>query len=781
VQGVGYRLAPLGGHVWFDGDAGLSDGYFYGGGLGVSFGEFVELGGQYLRSLDLQSDYGRFSGLEEVPELGEALQDLPQRDVFVERYGGELQLRLSSTGLAPFLTGGAGVVRFDPEGRAASENIYLSAGGGIQLTGADRFAVTVQGGLLSYRYNPGTTFFNAEDLAAVGLTPGQFNNVLVSNLSAQASLRLYLGGRRPGELSAIDRAYLDQFGGGLGGLSLQVEPYYARLSFDDAMPYRDQSFAGVEAGPDFGPLVGLRGFYARGVGSDDPFDFQPIQMYGGLLRLRLAEGTGLVPFLSVGAGYLDVLSGYEADPGSLLPAPPPEDRPFVVGGAGLEIPLSARLRLRGEARAFVLSEQDPSDLSSPEQVYVNPSFRLGVTFGLGGQAGRAPAVVTEAELDRQIREERARREAGFAERDEEVAARERRIAELEREIELARLRGDAPAAARLEAEREVTARVREETRPRSYASDRTVTIPVPAEGEIYIRYGEPGGVQVEDAPRAAVGLTPSAQATPAAGLSDDELRALVREAIRETGEAQAAPATAQQQRVEEALEALLRREIEREGAQLSQQEVQLLERRLLDRFYNELGGIRQELRSGRGDQPIIIQQPPTVITAPGASDPVVVGAEQRRYGSGFAGVMPLAGVALGDPSQLLIGVRVDYQTGFSPTSPRYYPELLLGLGGRRSVTLNFNGVIPFGDVGGGFFPYVGAGGGLSTFAGREEVERDPIFGDVTREAESRSFRIGFNLLGGAEYAVGGGRVFAEMGTVNLTRSARLMGGYRFGF
>lgn len=797
VQGVGYRLAPLGGHVWFDDDAGLTNGFNAGGGLGISFGEYLELGGLYLRSFDLRTDFSRFSGLEDAPELAGALRDLPARDVLVERYGGELQLRLSSTGLAPFVTGGAGIVRFDPEGRDATENIYLTAGAGIQLTGADRFALSVQGGLLTYRYNPGTTFFTAEDLATVGLTPAQFNEVVVNNLFGQASLRLYLGGRRPGELSEIDRAFLRQTAGGLSGLSFQVEPYFTRVSFNEALPFADQSFAGVEAGPDFGPLVGLRGFYARGIAADDPFDVQPIQLYGGLLRLRLAEGTGVIPFLSVGAGYLDVLDGYQADPDAVLPLPPPEDRFFAVGGAGVELPFGPRLRLHGEFRAVAMSNADPEDISSPDQVFISPSFRVGATFGLGGRTGRAPEVIRLTEAERRLEEERRRRERALAERDERLEARreeaerlEARIAELERELEAARERGDLAeadrvAAARREAERELLRRREAERaaapRATGFLSDRTVTIPIPTEGEIYIRYGPPGApeeVIVQGAPAAAVGLQPPVAAAP----TDEQIRQAVREALRE---ATPAPATAQQQRIEQALEELLRREIAREGAQLSAAEQQLLERRLLDRFNNELAAIRAELRRAQqtGQQPpIVIQQPPTVVAAPGTDPRVVTApARQQRFGAGFAGVMPLAGFALDRPAQLLVGLRADYQTGFSPTSPRYYPELLLGFGGRRSITFNMNAIQPLGNVGGGFLPYVGVGGGLATFAGREEVEVDPIFGDVTRRTERRSFRLGLNLVAGTEYQVGPGLAFGELSSVNFTRGFRLLGGYRISF
>ena len=63
VQGVGYRLSPSATYVLFDGDAALSDGLLYGGGAGLSFGEFLELNGAYLLG-DVDTDYSDLSGAE---------------------------------------------------------------------------------------------------------------------------------------------------------------------------------------------------------------------------------------------------------------------------------------------------------------------------------------------------------------------------------------------------------------------------------------------------------------------------------------------------------------------------------------------------------------------------------------------------------------------------------------------------------------------------------------------------------------------------------------------
>ena len=173
----------------------------------------------------------------------------------MERYGGEFKLNLARGGLAPFLTGGAGIVRFSPEGRESSRNIYLTGGGGIQLTGADRYALTIQADALTYRFNPASTLLTNEDLLSVGLGYGDFQQTTVVNPAFRAALNVYLGGRRPGELSEVDRAYLAQFNSGLSGLSLQVEPTFGRINFDGEAPFRDQSSWAADRG---GPRLARR-------------------------------------------------------------------------------------------------------------------------------------------------------------------------------------------------------------------------------------------------------------------------------------------------------------------------------------------------------------------------------------------------------------------------------------------------------------------------------------------------------------------------------------------
>ncbi len=553
IQGIGYRLTPSANYVVFDSDAALSDGLLYGGGVGFSFGEFIELGGSFQLG-SFETDFAGLSGFD-APEA--TFGGLATRDVKVQRYGGALKLNLLSTAVVPYLTAGTGIVRLNPDGLEATRSIYLIGGAGLQFTAFDRFGISIAAEDFTYRYNPGATFFSPEDLSASGVALGDFEQTTVHNLGARVAANVYIGGRRPGQLSELDREFQRQFSGGLSGLSLVVEPFAAHAQFDDALSLRDQTFVGAEAGLDFGPLVGIRGFYARGTGDTNPTDIENIQMIGGNLRLRLSEGRGIVPFLSVGGGYLNVLEGYATDESAEPNNTSAEDTPFAAAGLGVGVLVSPRLRAIGEVRGLLMSTQDESDLSQPEDVYFSPMYRVGLAVGIGGKAGSDVQVVRQSTLDEEraaMAVERAELEAARdsvraemlaleARRNIEVSASDEARAVLARQLADARASGDSLRIARLERQqiavlRDTTVLERQtingepsvvdfivdedviiERQVTAPQADHMVTIPLPREGELYVRYGPPGGVMIEsDAP-----LAPS----------DADLRAAVRETITE--------------------------------------------------------------------------------------------------------------------------------------------------------------------------------------------------------------------------------------------------------
>ncbi len=796
VQGVGYRVAPSASYVLFDGDAALTDGLLYGGGGGISFGEFLELNGAYLFGRSFETDFTGLSGTEEDPELQLALAGLTPREVGVQRYGGDLKLNLSNGAIIPFLRGGAGVVRFSPDEREASRSLYLLGGAGLQFAAADRYTLTVGAEAFAYRYNPGTAFFSPTELAAVGLGIEDFNQVEVVNPAVRASLQLYLGGRRPGELTELDREFQRQFAGGLSGLSLVVEPFYSRVNFDSSFDYSDQTFVGVEAGVDVGPLIGLRGFYGRGTPDDDPTTFEDVQMYGGDLRLRLTEGDGLVPFLTVGAGYVDVLDGYADvfdESGEGIDRALAEDRPFAVGGLGIEVPFGRRVRAVGEVRALVMSTQQEGDVSQPDEVFVNPTYRAGLSFGLGGSAGRQVAVVRQSDLDA----ERARMQGELA---AQQAAADAREAELQLAIDQARLDGDSAAVARLEVQRETAPErraallasgatpadsVRMGTTPsgavtevRTPRGDRFVTIPVPETGELYVRYGDAGDGSGVEAVYGTPGSAAAAAAVPPTpAMSDEDLRLAVREALREALDGQnlsgdaltEADVAAIERRVENQLADRIGDRLRRDDG-VTAADLAALERRL---------ELRLALAARQAQQtparPVVVT-PEGEVVQQATPDPVLVpeGPAELRP-RGFYSFSPTVGLGFGRTENVVVGLRSEYATGGSLT---YLPEVLVSVAGRRSFVANLDAAfrLPAASFANYGAPYGRLGIGVVNTGASDDLpdtfDEDPDDGGTA---------LTFNLGLGADVVFGGGRFFADFTTGNFGRYNRLTAGYRFPF
>lgn len=61
VSGISYSFSPIGEYTLWDNNAGITDGYGFGGSMGIGFGQYLELHGTYLRSLDMRNDFSRFT------------------------------------------------------------------------------------------------------------------------------------------------------------------------------------------------------------------------------------------------------------------------------------------------------------------------------------------------------------------------------------------------------------------------------------------------------------------------------------------------------------------------------------------------------------------------------------------------------------------------------------------------------------------------------------------------------------------------------------------------
>ncbi len=743
VRGLSYTTAPIVERLYFDGNAGLENGTLYGGQLGLGFGRFIELEGLYLLNEGLSNDFSDISGITEATR--EKLEALESRDITLRRYGGKLKINAPTANVLPFVTLGGGVLSFEPEHLNKTRTIYLSLGGGVQFSVAGRYALTVGAERFGYRYNLGATFFDDLDLAQADLSDESFNHIQVSNWALRAGIRIYAGGRAPGEETALDEALREQFAGGLRGLSLRLEPFGGQLNFDEDLGFKTtQRMAGLFAGLNLGPFVGVRGFYWRGVESG-LLEFDRLQAYGGELRFELTSGQSLAPYLTMGGGYLDVLSGYTGgatmnEEGEPIITRAPEDEPFIIVGAGAVLALNESLSLNAAARSVLLTREGVDNVNGPSDVVSSWMFSAGLNFGFGGRSDRAGQAIRSeiegAEAVRTREDQNLRRELDAAEaRIDSLARLIQRIGEGDveafREAQVLTPSGAQDTLAR-EAVR-VPAR-----------KDRMVTLPLPERGELYIRFGEPGGVSIESI------VGEDTDADEVADLSG------VRQSL-----------TAEQ--IEQIVSQTVREQLRAAEAQgASESDITRIERRIQDR----LDALEDRLQS-RLDRRM------TQLETEGRPTRVIIEDAAGRGGDVDVDIRPAARRAIypfmaylnGNPNLGIFGVR------FDPGAPFFgpielQPEIGFGIAADTyAYHLNLDAVYTAGFVDrvvSGLRPYLGLGAGMLGF--NEKPDDAP------------GVQLTANVRLGSEFGpLWGSFFFLEYGTYDFFEYDRIAAGYRVRF
>ncbi len=372
VQGISYTFSPATEYTRWHDEAGISDGFLLGGQFGFGFGQYVELRGNYFQSLNLENNFDDY-GFENFDTAG-----FTPTDVKLKRYGGELRLNLSKSAFKPYITIGTGIQSIGLDSLEAAKQIYVNAGAGVKVSVAKRYTLGIQAMNTGYRFNAPAALLTAQDITANNLDPATFEAKDLRNWSLRASLEFYIGGRNPNKMTAVDKAYLSTFSGGLKGLSLPVEPTVARINFSEDLGYRDTWLAGGSTGFDFGPYVGVRGFYYRGIEEDKVTDFDQIQLYGGEGRFKLGEGKGVSPTIMLGGGKIDVLDDYANITDTLGRVA--TDKGFAMGGIGLDFSFSKFVKLTGFAKALLTTNEDTDNLANPDQI--STSWMYGASLNL---------------------------------------------------------------------------------------------------------------------------------------------------------------------------------------------------------------------------------------------------------------------------------------------------------------------------------------------------------------------------------------------------------------
>lgn len=504
---------------------------------------------------------------------------------------------------------------------------------------------------------------------------------------------------------------MDRYRQGLRGLKIPIEPFVGRLDFNEKLLMgQEQELLGVRAGVDLGPLVGLRGYYWRGM-NDDFDDTDRIQSFGGEAQFNLSSGQGAVPFVVAGVGKLDFNDGYfEADSLSQ------EDKTMLILGGGVAFNLSDRLRLQASARNYLFSEDDLDSVTGADQVFSNWMYSAGLHFSFGGTSTpvRRPAPDP----------------SGFPPGADQVGsttgstttAPEEALVSESGSATSAEQSGDADSAT---ADSQKNA-YQQYVLPNNTADgNRIIPIPVPHVGELYVRYGQPGGVSLQSITTrdesAGVAQQPSQS-----GMND---RDLLRQTLREELERLGVTGIKQPEPKPTVKE------------DISDNEMELIERRVVDKVSQRLEEVllnsvekeKQALRdavedlkkadAAQGDG----SRDPNVIVVQGdsegrwvAEDGQVVSTQPKEaYQWSLQDLAPYVGLSADEPNQFVIGTRANFGPVTRTSKFSLKPELVLGFGdGTTSYMLAANLQYDFGSLrdSGSFAPYFSVGAGFLGFS-----------------------------------------------------------------
>ncbi len=718
AQELRYSLTPTVEQLRFDDALGLESTFLYGGRANVLFGRIVELQGFYLTSRGTDA---RAADLYSRLNISGTPPQNPGIDV--STYGANLVLNFGTGLVTPFVRGGGSIVRFAPTGLSATDRIALQYAGGLRVgrPGGIRFSAFAE----DVRFRVDRTLLLAIPVQAGGAAPFDGDaEKLRSNLAFGAGLTIPLGGAVGG--------YDDSPGSSLARLSLPVDAFAGVLDWNDGSGLKAQNIAGVRTGLDFGPLVGVRAYYWRGVDSDFARR-DAVQSWGAEAQFNLNAGSGVTPFLLGGAGQIDFTEGgvrASRAVGSDTLLVQPADRTALIVGGGVKLPLTQFLSLTAAARDYVTTRDSSrlQDANGTGQLRHNWQYTAGLSMSLGRRTA-APRVATRTRTDTVYLDPSGRR----------VAVRDtgRTLVVTARGDTLRGAAADSAlgvgTSARLRAAQggEVVA-VADSTTiapaagERTYATDRTVAVVVPREGEITVRYGPAApdaraGTGTRDemreeiraAVRTAIqeemtAVDPGARAERSAPTPDDART----RAATPRSDRRLEPAAMTRDEMRDAIRAVIREELAAPGATRAPVGAEAAasssdaanaerERRLMERVDARVS--ERLAADARADAP---REPVT---------PTVPPSRTRRS---FDGATLYSGATFSGGAQALLGGRFDLgQLSASLPGFRLVPELAFGTGsGGTTTLLAANAVYQFGGarlgVLGDVRPHAGLGVGV---------------------------------------------------------------------
>lgn len=743
VSDISINITPTANYTWWDNQLYIENGPMVGGMIGIGLGRNLELRGIYEQSLDLKST------LNDLKVPADIVDKFNSRTVDVTRWGGEFKANIpTGGGLAPYLTLGTGVQKLKYD-EIKQEQIYLSGGLGTKINLGDRVTLNLEGKVHAFNLDP-TSMLRINNPEGDSFNDWIDNNITderMMNWSLNAGIQFYLGGRNPSNYTALDKAYEKQFSSGFSGLRFVLEPGGAYINFDNNTNLRDTYLLGGALGIDFNDFVGLRGFYYRS--SEDEkisTDFDKLAMYGADFIARLNVARGVVPYISIGGGYMNVYDSYVGK----APLLATNSGYFAKGGVGLSIPIARYFEIFGGANLmFTTDKEDVADLQSTEDLKKHVMYNAGLKFNLGKTANTSRALDTY--VQRNV--------------DDRTIMYEQRIEELKLELQNAYEANDSEKAARIinekkRMETEMVASVDKDQRSLSSST---------ADGQSLIRLTPQELESLVDRVVKGVGTPTIKQETPEERL--DRLERIILQGNNTSVMSQQDPSMQVRSFSQQPQETYVPESISNSNAELLR-EMQRINTKIEENS-RKIDNVNRQSSSG-SDKTFIVNPGggQTPIGTPMGRDNIVVSSDgtsqnllkDRNQGVAtswviYKGLSPFLGVNVGEGTAAVFGLKANY--GFSSTDFIFSPDLYFGIGGETAYGLNANVTYPlFTNSSSLLTPYVGLGLGLN------KIDK---------------FNFGVNLIVGSYLEIGNGSLFVDYTSRRAFKNNQLSLGYRFDF
>ena len=474
VKDISFAIAPTAEYVLWNKKSAIENGFMVGGYVGFGFGKNLELLGSYSQSLGLKSRIDGFSAPDNIKAV------FTPTDVDVHSWGGELKGNIPMTySFQPYITLGSGIQTVKAN-QTTQDAIYFAFGLGSKFNLTRRLTLNVQAKGTHFNSDASNILHNPSEAKTSTYNQWVTDNVSnksMLNWSLQAGLQLYLGGRNPDELTELDNSYTN-----LKNFKVVVAPAIGYIDFDSDNNFRNTYLAGASLGFDFTEYIGIRGFYYQAMKDEKvSLDFDKLSLYGADFLARLNVSNGVVPYITVGAGYLNVGNGYQGK----VATEENKSSIFAKGGIGLAIPLSKHLELFGVANLLYTTgnESASNALKSPNKLQSNVFYNAGIRikFAKENEKYTYQDLVNEIhtseikEGKEQVKVQNNTKTTPISQKQKDIDYYNAQIATVEKQIQLAYRQNDINNASLLLKEKEKWEKLRN-----NYVAE---NIPYPSENQ----------------------------------------------------------------------------------------------------------------------------------------------------------------------------------------------------------------------------------------------------------------------------------------------------------